>query len=116
MMCIFLGIDGVKHVGAALVLDPEGLARIDEAAGYGDELAGEELQVGFPVDAIHRQGTVAPHAPTRVNGQRLTQRLLVEAVDGQGRGFVHTLGALAEQPAVRRAVVDLIDEGPRAAR
>ena len=62
---------GHEDVGAPLVLDPGGLARVDEATGDGDELAGEEMQVGFPVDTIHRQGAVAPHAAARMNGQRL---------------------------------------------
>lgn len=99
-------------MGAPLVLDPRRLARIDEAAGDGDELAGKEVQISFPIGTVHRQGAVAPHAAARVNGQRLAQLLLVEAVDGPGRGFVHALRALAEQPAMRRAVVVLIDEGP----
>src|SRR5688572_32747299 len=73
---VSLGVDGMKHVGAPLVRDPRRLARIDEAAGDGDELTGEEMQIGFPVGAIHRQGAVAPYAAARVNGQRLAKSLL----------------------------------------
>src|SRR5690606_23391601 len=98
----------MKHMGAALVLDPGGLARLDEAARDGDELASEEVEIGFPVGAIHWQRAVAPHAAARMNGQRLAQFLLVEAVDRPGRSFVDALRALAEQPAMRRAVVVLV--------
>src|SRR5688572_5201490 len=102
----------MKQVGATLVLDPGRLAGVDEAAGYGDELAGEEVQVGFPVDASHRQRAVAPHAAAHMDGEGIAQLLLVEAVDGPSSGFVHALGTLAEQSTMRRPVIVLIDEGP----
>jgi hypothetical protein len=86
----------MKQVDAALVLDPGRLAGVDEAAGYGDELAGK-CKSGFPVDAIHRQRAVAPHAAAHVQDERLAQLLLVETVYGsedRDRAAHRVLGTL----------------------
>ena len=103
--------DGAGHAGlagAGLTGDDGVLALLDAL----DEIAHEalfagrqpELVVVDVLGAVHRQGAVAPHAAARVNGERIAQLLLVEGVDGSGRGFVDGLRALAEQPAVRGAV------------
>jgi hypothetical protein len=112
LLTIGFGIDRVQQVDAPLMLEPRRLARVNHAAQDGDYLASEEVQIGFPVGAVHGQGAVATHAPTRLDGESFSEHGFVEGVDGLRRFLVDGGRCFAEQAAVGRAVIVLVDESP----
>ena len=99
------------------VLDPRVLGEIDEAAGGGDELAGEEGAVELVERAVDGDGGVTTDAPAHADGEGFAELLLVELVDrglgGAGR-LVDARRGAAEQRGVRGTVVVLVEEGPEA--
>ena len=107
-------VDGMKGVAHSLVLDPRGLGGIDHAARDGDEPASEKAQGGLPVLAVHGDGGVAAHAAPDVHGECVAELGLIEAVGARGAAPKTASGVFPIRPAVRGAVVVLVEEGVEA--
>src|SRR5262245_23771438 len=102
----------MELMDAALVLDPGRLTWIDEAAGDGNEPAGQEVQVGLPVATVHGQGAVAPNTASSMNGEGLAEHRLVESVNWPRCVLVNAGRGCADQAGVGSTMVVLVNEGP----
>jgi hypothetical protein len=71
------GVDGTEEEALAFMLDPRRLVHVDEAAGDGDEAAGEEALVELPVVTVERQGAVAADTATGSDGEGVAELSLV---------------------------------------
>jgi hypothetical protein len=104
----------MQGMALSLVLDPRRLGGVDHAARDGDEPASEKTERGLPVLPVHGKGGVAPNAPPDVNGKRVAEFLFVEAVGARRDGAEGHFGRFPHQPAVRSAVVVLVEESVEA--
>src|ERR1041384_7868583 len=101
------GVDGAEHVAPAVVLDDgrraAGLVDRDR-----DDRAGEEPLVELQRRPVDVERAVLADAAARVGGERGRELVLVDRA--RARASPGRLRGLAEQPAMRRDVLVLVEE------
>ncbi|MFZ5787057.1 MAG: hypothetical protein ACOY3Y_11505, partial [Acidobacteriota bacterium] len=92
----------MQRESLAVVLDPGWRAGVREGVCDGDDPAGEETLVEFPVGAADGEGGVATDAPTGTDRERLADPVLGEVI-GMALGIALGLGAGAATGCAPRA-------------